>query len=763
MFRAIFPILALSLPVFAQQGDRRGHDNMEPVVPEELIPEAPVRTPAQALETFELADGFILEPVAAEPLVEKPVALDFDAAGHMWVCEMPGYMPDIDGRGESVPQGSIVVLKDTDGDGAADQREVFLDEILMPRAIRVYLDGILFLDQNRLMWAPRDGGRRTGEIEVIDPDFAKGGNVEHKPNGLMPNLDNWNYLAKSDRRIRRTADGWKIAKTSFRGQWGIARDDWGRLYHNNNSTLLFGDHVVPDLVRGNSAVNTKVREASQLGSNRVWPIRVTPGLNRAYMDRRNGYSRQTLDPETHKLINATAAAGLTLYRGTNFPDSWQGTAFVSESGVQLVKAIDIAENDGRLEGSHRYDDREFLASTDERFRPVNLYNAPDGSLYLLDFYHGIIQHKTYMTSYLREQTLSRDLHEPARGHGRIYRIRHRDGDLETAPDIAALEGRELLKLLAHPNAWHRETAQRVIVEAGGEELVPDLTLLTKRGDDRTRAHAIWSLEGLGVLNAGHLVEALENGSPKLRQSALWAATRLSPDQLVLLAPTLAALEVESETRPYLARALAECPTPEAHDALAALLETHGKQSFVRQAAVAGLAGKEQRFLDEHLGENGDDQLVAWLEQGAKGNEPRRADGGLQGPELESFARGKVLYHGEAACIGCHGADGAGLPNLGPPLDESKWVTGDPEVLVKILLHGMTGPIEVAGETYNPPAAMPGLSFNPSMTDQRLADISTYVRREWNNDAAVVKKNDVAKIRAATDDRAGRPYTAEELD
>ena len=121
-----------------------------------------------------------------------------------------------------------------------------------------------------------------------------------------------------------------------------------------------------------------------------------------------------------------------------------------------------------------------------------------------------------------------------------------------------------------------------------------------------------------------------------------------------------------------------------------------------------------------------------------------------------------MFHGEAACFGCHAADGTGVPNLGPPLDESQWVTGPPETLVKILLHGLTGPVIVAGETYNPTADMPGLGANSAFTDQALADISTYIRNEWSNQAAPVSAAVVKRQRDLTIDRAARPWTAKEL-
>ncbi len=752
------------LPLSAQQGDRKEHASMDPVVPERLIPPAPVLPVEEALKAFEVASGFVIEPVVAEPLVDKPVCLDFDPAGRMWVCEMRGYMPDIDGKMESVPEGRIVILEDSNGDGSVDKRTVFLEKLLLPRAITVYSDGVLFLDEHALYWVKRDGDKANGEPEVIDSKFTGGGNVEHKPNGLMPNLDNRLYLAKSDKRLHRIASEWIIEPTAFRGQWGIARDDYGRLYHNNNSTFLFGDLLAPNLLQGNPGVKMKYKDFTDLGNNRTWPIRVTPGLNRAYMAKENGYDSDTLDPRTHKLINATAAAGMTVYRGTNFPKDWYGTALVTESCVQLVKAIEIEEKDGRMKGSHKLGEKEFLASTDERFRPVNAYNAPDGSLYILDMYHGIIQHKTYMTSYLRDQTLSRGLEGPGYGHGRIYRVRSSSGKLEAPVDISKLEGRELVRMLMHANSWHRETAQRLLVERKDPSVAQDLGKLAVAGSTLARIHSIWTLEGMGLLKAEHLAAAIRDKDAKLQSSALWAATRLSPAELAKLEPVLIAAEpAGGEAAPYLARALGPIGTPKAFGRLAALVDSGGKTPFVREAAVSGLDQRETAFREAQADAIKDKEFLAWLDDGSKEVKTGADAGpGYSGAELASYDRGKALYHGAAACFGCHGADGAGMPNLGPPLDASEWVTGRPEILINIMLHGMAGPITVGGETFVPAADMPGLGMNPAITDENFADIATYVRHEWTNEAGPVNPGLVKQVREATMDRTGRPWTEAEL-
>lgn len=752
----LLPALAI-----AQEGDR-DHRNMEPVVPENLIPPAPVLPVGEAMKSFQIAPGFVIEPFAAEPLIDKPVALDYDPAGRLWVCEMLGYMPDIDGKGENIPMGRIVVIEDTSGDGKADKRTVFLDNLLLPRAVAVFPDGILFTDDKDLHFIKRDGLSPVGSPEIAVKGFVTAGNVEHKTNGLMHGLDNWLYNAKSDKRVRRIDGKWVMETTPFRGQWSIARDDYGRLYHNNNSTFLFGDYLAPNLLQGNPGVNLKTNDYFQIGSNATWPVRVTPGINRAYMSKANGYGADTLDPKTHKLTSTTAAAGLTIYRGTNFPAEWQGRGLVTESVVHLVKAIQIDESKGRYQGSHPYGEGEWLASTDERFRPVNIYNSPDGSVFLLDMYHGIIQHKTFMTSYLRKQYLDRGLEGPGTGHGRIYRIRHQDGKLERPVDLDTLAGEDLVKLLAHKNGWHRDMAQRVLIGRGDASTVPLLEKLAGiEAHPLARIHALWTLEGMGRLTAAPVLAALGAKDPKVVSSALWASTRLGGAELARLEPALVALQpATDEVAIYLARALGPLGTPKAYERLVDLLTEKGNLPFVRAAAFSGLDHHEIDFKTAAGSRIKDKSFFTWLDQGAaKAAGPKPSGGGLAGPALASFERGKALYSGLAACFGCHGAAGEGVPNLGPPLDESEWVTGKPETLIKVLLHGLSGPIIVAGQTYNPVADMPGLSQNPTITDENLADIATYVRNEWTNKAPVVKPDLVKKLREETKERSGRPYTA----
>ena len=741
-------------PLLAQQGDRKGH-NMTSFVPEEVIPPAPFLKVEEALKSFVLAPGFIIEPVAAEPFVDMPCMMKFDSEGRMWICELVGYMPDIDGTGEEIPQGRIVVLSDTDDDGMVDKRVVFMDKLLLPRSLYLLDDGILWANQESLFFQKRSGVTAVGKSVLVDEEYARGGNVEHKANSLVLGLDNWIYNAKSDRRYKKVRDQWIMEKTHFRGQWGLDRDDYGRLFHNSNSTLLVGDYTFPNVAFGNPNAKMKAGISARVSTNRVWPIRVTPGVNR-------GYQRGTVSPENYKLINATGASGLTIFRSNGLGEDLYGSAFITEATGNLVKAISVQDGEGEIVGEHTFGENEFLASTDERFRPVNAYTAPDNSLYILDMYHGIIQHRTYVTSYLRKQIMSRGLDKPAKGHGRIYRIRHKDRPRGPAPRLGKLSAEELIPYLSHPNGWWRDTAQRLIIERGNQDSEAGLVEMLEGSEMLGRLHALWCLEGLDLLRSGHIKYSLKSGNEKFASSALMAALSLNQREKNSLVPAVAAFESGAESSIYKARLLAEIGTQKALEALISALRKNGEHPLVKEAAFTGLKDREAVFLGVNNGRFNNGSLDKWLQEALNRNQRKVAPPKIEGQHLASFQRGEKLYMGRAACIGCHGGDGSGLDNLGPPLDGSDWVTGSTIRLTKVLLHGLQGPITVSGKRYAPPGAMPGLSMNPTISDQDIADILTFIRHAWSNRATPVGQSFVKESRESNKDQRGVPYKEKDL-
>jgi glucose/arabinose dehydrogenase/mono/diheme cytochrome c family protein len=607
---AITPCWIADHTLYAQRGDRDGHE-MAPPPAHWKIPAAPVISAEKALATFAVPEGFRIELVAAEPMIHDPVAIAFDGGGRIWVVEMRGYMPDIDGYGEDQPSGRISVLADTDGDGKADRSRVFLDQLVMPRAVALTAAdrAILYADGESLheveIIEGADGMPEAGKRTLVDADYAKGGNPEHKPNGLRRGIDNWLYSSKCDRRYRRVDGVWIEEKTEFRGQWGIDHDDQGRLFTNTNSNCVSADEVPAGVTIGNPNHEFRSAVTTKLANQKMWPARITPGINRGYM---KGFLN-----EEGFLIQPTAVSGLAVYRGDQFPEAFRGNLFINEPGGNLVKRALVTEKEGRLVIEQAYHGREFFTSTDERSRIVNSYTAPDGTLYLVDFYRGILQHSAYMTSYLRKQVEERGLDKPV-GLGRIWRVVHEGKAPGTAPRMSGEDAAALIGHLSHPNGWWRDTAQRLLVERGADEAaLAGLRELAGDGkaDPLGRTHALWALEGLGALTAREVAAAIDASQPALAAQAVHAAESLAGTKEAgeVIAAVSRYLDREKSPAPVLRRQILASlghfavgdDTGPAFAALSRALATPaaGKEKDLGQdLALSGLAGRELAFLRE---------------------------------------------------------------------------------------------------------------------------------------------------------------------
>lgn len=591
-------VTSLASPcLHAQKGDRDGHE-MKPPPSEWKIPPAPVVSPAAAPATFALEKGFSVELVASEPIINDPVALAFDGNGRIWVAEMLGYMPDIDGKKEETSYGQISVLEDTDGDGKVDKHTVFLEKYLLPRAVAL-VDAdktLLFADNLKLYEAEiltdEKGNISAGKVSVVDEKFAEGGNPEHKSNGLLYAIDNWIYNAASDQRYRRIKGAWVKEKTEKRGQWGIAQDNYGRLFTNTNSNLISAEETAPGLTIRNSNFPFRSVVNSKIEDQRVYPSRINPGVNRGYME-------GTLTKDGY-LYTPTAASGMAVYRGDQFPEEFLNSLFITEPSGNLVKRAIFTENsNGFREITSAYEGSEFLTSTDERSRMVHAYNAPDGTLYLVDFYRGILQHAVYMTSYLRAQVVERGLDTPI-GLGRIWRVKHRDGKTpRKAPTMETESSIALVGHLSDPNGWWRDTAQRLLVERGGEEAVPALErVITDDANELAVIHSVWALEGLEQLRPTSLRVALSSSYPRAVAEAVRAAESLvssewSDEVFALLTP------FENTENLHLRRQLAGSLGlfgERAIPILATLVQKDAKDLLTGDLAVSGLSGHELTFF-----------------------------------------------------------------------------------------------------------------------------------------------------------------------
>jgi mono/diheme cytochrome c family protein len=798
------------------------------------VPPAPALSAQEELKTFKIAPGYRVELVAAEPLVHDPVAITFDPDGRLWVCEMRGFMPDVDGKGEKEPVGTISVLEDTRGTGVMDKSTVFLDKLVLPRALCWTTDGIL-VAANGKIWLCSVGsdGKCTGKQLLFE---YNPGNPEHALNGLMPALDNWIYCAKEGIRLRKLGGRWIRETTLGRGQWGITQDDHGYLVYNVNAQLLRGDLVpcyAPSAQITNPLTNVKLYTEQQ-----VWPIRPNPGINRGYLAsflRADG-----------TMIEANANCGPVVYRGDNLPPELLGDVFINEPAGNLVRRQVFVTDNGRKSSKNTYDKSEFLASTDERFRPVNLYNAPDGTLYLVDMYRGIIQHSAFMTPYLRKQILDRGLDKEI-GMGRIFRIVHTTTQARKPPVLGKASGGELVACLSHPNGWHRDMAQQLLVQRDDRAVVPELKKLASTGSSPLgRLHALWVLEGLNQLDVDFLLSRLEDSDAHVRASAVGlcrGAIARNPEAGHVQELAALADDPDPIVRLQVAWTLGQVGTSLADRTVEPLLRAAAQDPVLLESMLAGFAGRETEFLAVRInlpswarpepwrqkllttaatilwqqrqplailrlfhliGGQGEDrawQQLAVLE-GMKPL-PIKGKGGKNLPRLltlpaapatleklrqapnaklaaaaESVAKqlnwpgkdGKPLpvppplsakhqalyelgrreYMG--LCAACHHAEGYGEAGKGPALVDSDWLDFSEERLVRLVLHGLRGPITINGEPFNSEGALEMPGMYQALDDEKIAGVLTFVRRQWSAGASPIEPETVVRIRTAAKGR-----------
>ncbi|HWK03834.1 MAG TPA: c-type cytochrome [Puia sp.] len=723
------------------------------------LTQAPPLTADSAIAKMHIEEGFTVKLVAAEPLIAAPVALTFDEKGRIWVVEMMDYMPDTAGTGEDLPTGKVVILSDKNGDGIMDTSQTFLDSLVLPRAICLVEDGILVAEPPKL-WYYQIKNDRPVNKTLVDSGYAAGGNVEHQPNGLYRALDNWIYNAKSARRYKKAGHRWLIEKTHFRGQWGLSQDNTGRLYYNTNSDNLIGDYFSPGL----GAANEHQREVAGFSTNivddnSVYPVRPNTGVNRGYM--------QGVLDDSLKLVNFTAACGPVIYNGNLFDKAHQGNAFVAEPAANLVKRDLLTEHGYTTTGKEAYTKKEFLASEDERFRPVNLHNGPDGALYIVDMYRGIIQHKTYLTPYLKNEIESRSLSKPL-NCGRIYKVVPLN---TTAPNTPfGNNPLEWVKLLQHPNGWVRSKAQQLLVDSKDPRTTSALRQLLK---DTTAPipliHALWTLEGLNALQPSNLLPLLRQNDWTIRIQALSALPSIiNKNNYRPFIPALKDMLSRNDTlaAPYLAflaHSIQPLDPALAHNLLLDLTRQYENNIYVTDAIISNLYNKEDAFYQEALAINPDTGTVFNHRMKTVITDIAKAKNSSNLKKLaKEYPKGATLF--QSVCQTCHAADGNGITALAPPLNGSSWVQGDKNQLIPIVLYGLTGPVKVAGHLYKSPEIngdMPGIGSNSNLSDEDIAQVLSFIRNAWNNKAPKIEAADIANTRKKFNNRQ-KSFTTDEL-
>lgn len=697
--------------------------------------------PKISLDNYKIEDGFELSVIASEPFLKAPVSLDFDNKGRMWVVEMIGYMPNLEGIGEDEPNGRITILEDLDKDGRVDHKKVFLNKLVLPRGLALVYGGLLYIDGPKL-WFVEIKNDKPGKKTLVDPMYAEGGNVEHSSNGLMMNIDNWIYNANYNFRYQLKNGKWLKEPTSYRGQWGITKDNFGRLYYNNNSTQLQGDYVLPNkAIRNKFFKPTKV-ENQRLTNNKVFPIHQT-SVNR-------GYQKGVLD-EKGMLIDVTAACGPLVYRGGAFPETYNQNAFVCVPEANLIKRNILTFKNNQVSATQAIEAKEFIASTDEGFRPVNLFNGPDGAMYVVDMHRGIIQHKAYISQYLAEQLASKKL-DTLQNAGRILKVVSKTSKLNPIPDFSKATSKELLALLSHPNGWLRDRSQQLLIQKKDPSINKELINLAKSGNEYASAiHALYVLEGLNALSFELLSDIVENSKQSEtiahalglleRFASLQNVTKMKDISTQLLAKNN---EIIDLYLPMSLPAWLKISGSTFMPILSEIDKKYANQKIFQEAITSGLEGNEEMYVKSM---SPSDALKTNLTLAINNHQKKELNPIFVKEKNTVDNRTKGLQLFRTICSACHGADGKGIENLAPPLKGSEYIDGSMHRLASIILHGLSGPVHVGGKLYQLNTEMPGLINNSSISDQDIVDIIRFTQNAFAKEGKNISVDEVKKLRA----------------
>ena len=676
-------------------------------------------SPEETIKTFQLPPGYHAEVVASEPMVQEPVAMAWDGNGRLYVVQMNTYMKDANGTEEYEPTSRVMRLEDTNGDGKMDKSSIFVDSLVLPRTVLPVGDEVYITVTNaQHVWSYKDtnnDGIADQKKIVFENNTIDSRNLEHQNGGFMWNLDNWIYPSRDNLRYK-YKNGKLVVDTlvdNMFGQWGITGDNYGRLYFSEAGPGLPAVQIQQMPAYG----SLNLRDQYTEDFTYLWPVIGNVDANVGPNDRR----------EDNTLIHWTSGAGQVVFRGDRLPTDMLGDYFIPEPVARVIKRGKVLNQNGKIVIEPAYHEKEWLASADMNFRPVNTYTGPDGCFYIVDMYHGIIQESewTQPGSYVAGKIAELGL-DKIRGMGRIYRIVHDDFKPDnTKPNMLNETPAELVKHLSHPNGWWRDMAQQTIIVRNDKSVVPELIKIAAEDKNPlARIHAIWTLEGLESLDKKTILNGFKDTDANVRKTAVWASELFITKNDEEIISAINSLKTD--------------PSVDVKIQIMLSLRTNKTASA-------------QKLVKDLLAENPDNELLQFSHQVFEETRVKREAElarikNLSPAERELVSKGATNY--KQLCSSCHGPDGKGIltsnPVPAPPLVGSARVTGDKIALIQLMLLGLQGPVD--GKTYpNNMVAMAGSS------DEYIASVLSYIRNsnDLGNRSSVVTIEEVKEVRAFT--------------
>ncbi|SDL50260.1 Cytochrome c552 [Sphingobacterium mizutaii] len=675
----------------------------------------------EALSKFHTAPGYKIDLYASEkefPDLANPVQISFDSKGRLWVATMPSYPHYKAGDGK--PNDKIIILEDTDGDGKADKQSIFADHLHLPIGFEFAPEGVyLSQGKNLVLLKDTDNDGKADHKEVILSGFDDH-DTHHAHSAYSMDPSGAIFMAEgvflhtnvetSYGPVRGVNGGFyryapqtkkleRVAQVSIPNPWGIATDEWGQTIYLETS-----------------------------GPDVRWML---PGSIKPRYGESNDKSFSLVD-ENHRV---RPTSGLEFISSSHFPDSVQGDYLLNNTiGFLGGKQHTFVDDGTGYKSKHRQD---LFWSDDKNFRPVDAEIAPDGSLYIVDWHNMLIGH------------MQHNARDPLRDHvhGRIYRITYPSRPLVKPAKIDGASIDELLENLKLPEIRTRYRTRTELRMRDNDEVAKKATAWAEKLDTKDPKYlhnlleAMWATWGANKINADLVQKLLESNDYHARAAAIHAI-RYNTDKIKNYKDLMAKATKDESGRVKLELiAAASWLKPSEGIDLMNGIDSTSLDQWNKPAYLTSVAHLNNKSVKEK-------------------SETSKTATKLTGPALEQYRRGAVIYAKEGFCVTCHQPNGKGLDASGfPPLNASKWVTGSEDRLIKLTLNGLLGPIEVNGKKY--PGQVPMTPFGMMLNDQEIADVLTYVRNSFTNEANPISAAKVKEIRESIKDKKGF-YSPEDL-
>lgn len=667
-----------------------------------------------ALKTIKVPEGYKLELFASEkefPDLANPVQLSFDNKGRLWVATMPSY-PHYK-PGDPRPSDKLIILEDTDGDGKADKQTTFADNLHIPVGFEIGAEGVYVSQSPNLILLEDTNGDDKADKKTILLSGFDDHDTHHAISAFSTDESGAIYMAEgvflhtnvetSYGPVRGTNGGFyryepkrhkleRVNQVSIPNPWGIAFDEWGQNFYAETS-----------------------------GPNVNWML---PGSTLPRYGNSN-FKGPNLIEKDH-MVRPTS--GLEFISSRHFPDDIQGDLIINNTiGFLGTKQHRMIEDTVGFSSKWRQD---LIVSSDRNFRPVDMEIAPDGSLYIVDWHNILIGH------------MQHNARDPLRDHvhGRIYRLTYPSRPLITPAKIDGASIPELLENLKLPEYRSRYRTRR---ELRGRDAAEVTTAVEKwvagldKNDPRYEHHrleALWVTWGANKVNQTLLKELAKSSDYRVRAAAT-RVVRYTGHQVKDQADLLMTAAKDPHGRVRLEAIAAASWLP-------------------REIGLPILAEAEKQPKDAIWIPRTLETAVAHI-NGLSVQQKKEEDikSSLTGSDRELFVLGKEIYAREGFCGTCHQMDGGGLTaSQFPPLRGTPWVTGSPERLIKIVLKGVMGPMEVAGREY--PGQVPMTPYEGMLNDTEIAAVLTYVRNSFGNQAAPISPDLVKTVREEVKGKEG---------